>query len=461
MKMTPPMEGGTRETLVLALPIVVSQACETAIVFTNRMFLSELNPELMNAAMAGGVTALMMVSFVTGLVGYATALVAQYLGAGYKSKCPEVITQAFFLCLAIYPIVLACRPLAYAVFDNMHLASEQLEPQKLYFDILLFGALIPLFRGCLASFFSGIGRTSIVMIASCVAMLVNAGINYLLVLGHFGFPSLGIRGAAYGALTGSASGLLILLIAYLRKKNRTEFNIMQSFHFSSEVIRKLLRYGSPTGLEMFSAFLSYNAIVLIFHSCGAVTATAATIMLNWDMVSFVPLIGFEIAVTSLVGRYMGARRPDFAHNSVISGMKLGQLYSVIILVLFLFFPAMLVNIFRPTEGNDIFLKAQPTAIWMLRAASIYILTNAAFVVFIGALRGAGDTFWAMALAITAHWTMVVALAGLLKVAHLSPEAGWLSIIAVFLIFFGLVCKRYFDGKWKTLHIIETHEPVAS
>lgn len=455
------MEGGTHETLVLALPIVVSQACETAIVFTNRMFLSELDPELMNAAMAGGVTALMMVSFVTGLVGYATALVAQYLGAGYKTKCSLVITQAFLLCLAIYPIVLACRPLAYAVFDKMHLAPEQLAPQKLYFNILLWGALIPLFRGCLASFFSGIGRTSIVMIASGVAMLVNAGMNYLLVFGHLGFPSLGIRGAAYGALTGSASGLLVLLAAYLKRKNRKEFHVMHSFHFSSEVIRKLLRYGSPTGLEMLSAFLSYNAIILIFHSCGAITATAATIMLNWDMVSFVPLIGFEIAVTSLVGRYMGGRKPDSAHNSVISGMKLGQLYSMVILVLFLFFPSMLVNVFRPSDGNEIFLKAQPTAIWMLRAASIYILTNAAFVVFIGALRGAGDTFWAMSLAITSHWTMVLALAVLLKVTHLSPEAGWLSIIVVFLLFFALVCKRYFGGKWKTLHIIESQNPVVS
>ena len=69
MKPVLPQEGNVRETLALALPIVVSQTCETAMVFIGRMFLSKLHPELMNAAMGGGMTAFMMISFVMRLAG--------------------------------------------------------------------------------------------------------------------------------------------------------------------------------------------------------------------------------------------------------------------------------------------------------------------------------------------------------------------------------------------------------
>ncbi|HYG34927.1 MAG TPA: MATE family efflux transporter [Clostridia bacterium] len=453
-------EGSVRETLAIALPIVLSQACETAMVFIGRMFLSKLNPELMNAAMGGGLAVFMMTSFFLGLTGYSTALVAQYLGAKRKQNCSLVVTQALLVCVLAYPVILASRPLAHQLFEVMGLAPAQLEPQKVYFDILLLGAFLPLFKSCLSSFFSGIGRTAVVMVSSCVAMLVSALADYVLIFGHFGAPALGIRGAAYSALIGSASALAILAFAYLRKQNRDEFGLSHSFRIDLSTIKKLLRYGSPTGLEMLSGFMAFNAMVLIFHSRGLVTATAATIMLNWDMVSFVPLMGFEIAITSMVGRYMGARTPDLAHRSVISGMKLGQVYSMVILVLFLAFPYTLVDWFRPSGSSEVYQQAIPTAVTMLRLAAIYVLINAGFVVFVGALRGAGDTFWAMSMGIAVHWVMVLALVLALRSWNLSAEVGWGILVAIFVLFFGLVYLRYRGGKWKAIRLVEAEPPGA-
>ena len=84
--------GGVRELLAIALPMVVSHACETAMTFTDRLFLSRLGPEQMNAAMAGGLTCFMTMTFFLGLTGYTTALVAQYLGAGRKQHCAVATT---------------------------------------------------------------------------------------------------------------------------------------------------------------------------------------------------------------------------------------------------------------------------------------------------------------------------------------------------------------------------------
>lgn len=191
--------------LAIALPMVISHACDTVMIFTDRLFLARIDPGLMNAVMGGGLTSFMLMSFFVGLIGFSTALVAQHLGAHRKADCSAVLTQAVIISLAAYPFILAMRPLAFRFFEFMGVGTEQLAPQKAYLSILLFGAIFSLLRTSLSCFFSGIGRTRIVMAASIVSMLANVGFNYVLIYGKLGFPAMGIAGAAYGTVLGGSS----------------------------------------------------------------------------------------------------------------------------------------------------------------------------------------------------------------------------------------------------------------
>ena len=103
--------------VTIALPMVISCACETVMTFTDRLFLSRLGSEQMSAAMGGGLTCYMMMTFVLGLTGYTTALVAQYLGAGRKDRCPLAMTQALIISILAYPLIVAARPLGHWLFD--------------------------------------------------------------------------------------------------------------------------------------------------------------------------------------------------------------------------------------------------------------------------------------------------------------------------------------------------------
>jgi len=215
--------GSITEMLAIAIPMIVSYASETIMTFTDRLFLSRLAPEIMNAAMGGGLTAFMMSTFFMGLIGYSTALVAQYFGANRKNSCPTVTTQALIIALISYPLVLLMKPLAIKLFDLTHVPAVQLGYQIDYFNILIYGAIIGLLRTALTSYFSGIGRTKIVMVSMIITMLVNVGMNYILIFGKFGLPAMGIRGAALGTLTGGLVGVLILFAAYFSKNNRRNF----------------------------------------------------------------------------------------------------------------------------------------------------------------------------------------------------------------------------------------------
>ena len=355
-------DGGIRQMVAIALPMVVSHACDTVMAFTDRLFLAKLSPVHMSAAMGGGLGVFVMMAFFLGLITYSTALVAQHLGAGQKNRCGTAGAQAFFIAIASYPIILVARPAAHFYFRLVGVESEQLALQNVYFDILVYGAVLGLLRASFSGFFSGIGRTRVVMIGALVSLVANVIANYALIFGKWGFPAMGIRGAAWGTIFGSVCGISVLAAAYLRKTIREEYGTVSGFRIDRGMMKKLLYFGYPAGIEFLLNFLGFTTMISIFHAHDISTAAAITIVFNWDMVSFVPLIGIEIAVTSLVGRYMGARRPETAHRSTMSGLKIGWVYSSVIFVAFVFFPTYLVSVFRPDSPDPVFTAAEPMAV---------------------------------------------------------------------------------------------------
>ncbi len=446
--------GGIREMVVIALPMAVSFACDTVMIFTDRIFLSRLGPQWMNGAMVGGLTSFLMISFFIGLMGYITALAAQYLGAGRKAFCSVVVVQGLVVAVIAYPLILVARPLAYGFFYMMKLSASEVGPARAYFDILVYGSWIVLVRCCLSSFFSAIGRTRVVMLSSLLAMVVNVVASFILIFGKFGFSAMGIEGAALGSVFGSFCGALVMTACYLSRSYRMEFDIRKSFVFHAEVMRKFLRFGYPMGLEMFLSVLAFDVLIMVFHSAGAVAATASTIMFNWDLVTFIPLLGVEVGVTSLVGRYMGAGQPETAHRSAMSGIKFGMGYSLAVFILFVGFPGLLVNLFKPDVSSIIFSEAQPIATAMLRFASMYVCVMAVFISLVGALRGAGDTFWAMCYSVGLQWALTIVAAVMLYVFSTSAQTAWAGVVVTFLLCSGIVFHRYYQGGWKNIHVID-------
>ena len=129
-------------------------------------------------------------------------------------------------------------------------------------------------------------------------------------------------------------------------------------------------------------------------------------------------------------------------------------YSVIVLVFFVFFPHSLVMIFRPEHITDVFSQAVPIAVTMIQIASLYVLAESMMVAFIGALRGAGDTWFTMAASVTLHWMMVPILYVTLKVWKLPVTTSWFLIVVLFLLFCLVLYFRFNSGKWKNIKVVK-------
>ncbi|GJQ60675.1 MAG: MATE family efflux transporter [Candidatus Scalindua sp.] len=444
--------GGILELLVIAMPMVISQACETVMLFTDRLFLSHLSPTHMAASMSGGLTAFMCMTFFIGLTGYTTPLVAQYFGAGQEKKCAVVVTQAVIISGAAYPLMLASIPIGHWLFQIVGHSEEQQELAQIYFDILMLGTLLGIVRNSLNGFFCGIGKTRIVMVSSLITMTINVVVNYMLILGKGGFPVMGIRGAAIGTIIGSASGLMVVIVGYiLYHRSHRKFEISGSLCFDWHIMKKLLRFGYPGGLEFFFNLLAFDLIVLLFHSYSLEVAASVTIALNWDLASFIPLIGVNIGVTSLVGRYMGAHLPDNADRTTQSGLILVSVYAVFMLGLFVLFPQPLVSLFlsEAEKAKDFAGLAE----YMVRMIAVYVIADGFALVYSGALRGAGDTFWAMVISVSFHWLLAAEAVVMIRVLHLSPKISWTVVVFSIPLIATAFYLRYRSGKWRQLKVV--------
>jgi MATE family multidrug resistance protein len=439
--------------LKIALPMVVSQASDSMMMFVDRVFLSRVGELQLSASMAGGLTMFMLSSLFIGTVGYVTAIVAQYYGAKRYPQCGEATFQSILIALACYPILLALSPLVRYFFVLAGHAPRQIELGYLYFQTLIFGSVFLVLRYALAGFFLGIGRTTVVMLANFAGMLINIPANYVLIFGKLGFPALGLQGAAIGTILGNATIFLILLLFYLRGVNRTQFNTNRSLRFRPRIMGRLLRFGIPAGFEMFLSVTAFNLFVQFMHSYGTDVAAAVTITFNWDIVAFIPMLGMSHATTALVGQNIGAGDREEARRSTYVALRVAWVYSGLMVLLFVFATRYLVGAFASGFGAGAENIAS-LAVVLLRLAALYTLADSAQLVFTGALRGAGDTRWVMRVSIGLHWLFSGIAIFLIRYIQADPVAVWLVFIA-FVMGLGIVMfLRFRSGKWRQIELIQ-------
>ena len=426
-----------QKLLAMSLPMIVSQGAFAVMIFTDRYFLAQVSAAHMAAAMGGGVAWYFSFCLFSGILAYANALVAQYLGAGEPGKCSKVVVQGLIMSVLCLPLLFIIALLMRNSFAFMDHTPAQVMLEQDYYDILMLCSFTLLLKTCLASFFSGIGRTNVVMICEVLGIVVNIPLSFVLVFGKLGFPALDIQGAAWGTVLSSLFTFAVFVGYYLQRENRLRFHVDRSLVFDRGITRRYLRLGFPSGLEMFLNVGAFNLFLLLFHSYGIVEAASATIVFNWDILSFVPLLGLNIAVMSLIGRAVGAADMQKTDAITGAGYVLGLGYSLILATTFLAFRPALVELFLFQEEGA--AQIRELANFMMLGLSCYVLLEGMLQVAAGVLRGAGDTRWAMLASVSLHWIMLVSQYFIIRVFGYGPRVSWsafvlmiLAIVAIFL-----------------------------
>ncbi|NNE60515.1 MAG: MATE family efflux transporter [Woeseia sp.] len=432
--------------------MVVSQGAFALMIFTDRYFMSQIDPVHMAAALGGGVASFFSFCFFLGLLSYANALAAQYLGAGEIEKCAKVVTQGMIMTVMSLPVLTLIAFLVAGIFESMGHEPVQVALERTYYLILMSGVLVTLAKTCIASYFAGIGRTHVVMICDVFGLVVNVPLCYVMVFGKLGLPELGIVGAGISTVASSVLALLLFFAFYFHKEHREKFAVLQSFSLDIKILRRFWRLGLPSGLELFLNVAAFNLFLLMFQSYGITEGAAAAIVFNWDILSFVPMIGLNVGVISLIGRFVGARDMARTNQVMTAAFVVGLAYSALLAAIYIVFRYPLVEVFAPPTGD--FTAIRELSAYMMIGLSSYMIADAAILVSGGILRGAGDTRWLMVASVSLHWAMLVAQFFIIRVFNMNPKVSWIAFVVLILAIALVYLLRLQGGRWRDPDVLE-------
>jgi MATE family multidrug resistance protein len=223
-------------------------------------------------------------------------------------------------------------------------------------------------------------------------------------------------------------------------------------------VARLVRFGMPTGLQYSLETLAFAVFMVIVGRIGALELAASGIAFNLNMIVFAPMVGLSIAVSSLVGRYLGSDRPQTAERAVGSAFVMSMVYMTACGLLYVLGGPVLLAPYAARADPVVWPRIADLATVLLRFVAVYSIFDMMNLVHAGGLRGAGDTVYPMTLTLVLAWgaMLVPAWVGCVLLGA-GVYFAW-TMGSLYVVMLGLLMRRRFRaGHWKSVRVIE---PVA-
>lgn len=438
----------TKRVLALAGPAMASMMSHTLLTLVDTAMVGRLGADALAAVGIGGMVMYVVMSAFFAIDSGARAIVARYYGSGDCSKCGQVCQQALILS-AIFGFALTTSGWFFSddIYRLMRAEAEVVTLGGDYLKLRLLAAAFIFSAFAFNGFFTGLGDTKTPMMVMITANSINIVFNYLLIFGKFGFPAMGVKGAALATVIARISGFILYTIIILSRRSLKAYRSQLTFSIHWERMRQLIRIASPTSFEQVmqaTGFLAFTAIVTLL---GTIPLAANNIALNITMISFMPAYGFGVAASALVGQKIGAKRYEEAERSGWTAATLGVIFMTCMGLVFFFFPKYLMMIF--TNDTTVISKG----VTILRILAFFQPFDALHIVLGLALRGAADTKWVMAGNLIITWFLFVPASYLFALPlGFGLNGSWWGLALLLFAAGTVMTVRFGSGKWRAIEI---------
>lgn len=380
-----------------------------------------------------------------------SALVARRRGENRREDANQVMVTALVMSLLVCVVIsVLCVTLASPIIRLCGSEPDTHAAAVTYFRIIMGGIVFGVLSMGINAALRGSGNTRIAMTTNVTSSILNICGNYLLIDGHFGFPALGIAGAAiatvFGTVVASAMSLFSLrhpdgfvsLPHILRQKIRPAWQaVRELFHLSGNIL-----------LENLLMRIGFIATALIAASLGTDAMAAHQVGMNVLTLSFAFGDGMQVAAVALTGRSLGEGKKELAKAYGNLCQRIGITISLVLAALYLIFGRWFYTLYFPTEPHIV-----DYGVLIMRFSTVITLFQISAVIYMGCLRAAGDvkfTLFASVSSITVVRTAVTCL--LVLVFRWGLAGVWLGVLADQTCRLILAYVRFRQGKWVELKI---------
>lgn len=443
--------------LRLAAPLILSTGSWSLQIFVDRVFLSWYGRDVLAACLPAGMLHFTFTSLFIGTVAYVNTFVAQYWGADRNDRVGPAVWQGIYVGLASGVIILCLMPFSETFFEWAGHEPRIRALEAEYFRILCF--MGPGIAGvAVSSFFSGRGDTRTVMWVNFLACGLNVILDYAWIFGHWGFPEWGIRGAAWATVVSHLLIPLVFFVLMIRPRYRDTFGTLSGWRPEAELLGRLVRYGLPNGIQFMLEILGFSMFILLVGKLGTTALAATSVTFNVNTLAFLPMMGLGIAVSTLVGQYIGKDRVDLAERSTWSAMHLSLAYMLAMAAGYVFLPGLFLRPYISGADPESFEQVWELSVVLLRFVAFYCVFDAIYIVFSAGVKGAGDTRFVMLTSVALGWFVMVLPTYLTVVTFgWGLYVAWI-FVSLYLVSGGFIFMlRFRSGKWKSMRVIESVE----
>lgn len=378
-----------------------------------------------------------------------SALVARRKGEQDQESANRVMMQSIVITV-ILTVIVSTITVAFAdpIIRLAGSASDTHEEAVAYYRIIMGGMLFQTLSIVINAAQRGAGNTRISMRTNIASNLVNIVLNYLLIGGNFGFPRLGVAGAAIATVAGTVVACIMSFVSVSHPKKYLFLGHARGgFRFDRRTLSAIANIGSSTLAEQIFMRIGFLIYSIIVAHLGTMAFAAHQIGMNMMSLSFSFGDGLSVAAVSLIGQSLGAKRQDLARIYGSICQRIGILFSLILSLVFIFLGRSIFSMFSDEA------QILDYGVMIMNMMTIVVFLQIAQVIFSGCLRGAGDTRY-------------IAFISLISVALIRPGCGYLFCYPLNLGLFGawlglaidqsmrflLTYLRFKSGKWMYMRI---------
>ena len=442
----------------LAAPVMLGMLGHTFVSFVDNIMVGQMGTAELAAVSLGNSFMFIAMSIGIGFSTAITPLIAEADSADQFDQAKSTFKHGLFLCtvlgIVLFLGIFFAKPMMYL----MKQPKEVVELAIPYLDLVAF-SLIPLIVfQALKQFSDGLSMTRFPMYATLLANILNIILNYLLIFGKFGFPELGIVGAAYGTLL-SRFVMLAYLWWLLAKKERSKALVtnVKLFVLDTLMLRKLINLGAPSAMQMLFEVAIFTAAIWLSGLLGKNPQAANQIALNLSSMTFMVAMGLSVASMVRVGNQKGLQNFKELRRIAFSIFLLGLLLAIFFGTLFFLFHKSLPKIYVDLSDVNNYtdnLEVVAIASQLLFAAAIFQISDTIQVVVLGALRGLQDVKIPTIITFFSYWVIGFPVSYFFGKEDMYGSFGiWLGLLAGLSSAAVLLCFRF---NYLTLKLIRAH-----